>query len=290
MGAPLHDFVITIVRLCAWLTILVVIFVPLERLFAAHPQKILRKGIAADLGYYFLTSLLPAVLLSAPIGILAWAVHMAVPGAFLAMTAAMPIWARLLAALVASEIGFYWGHRWSHEIPILWRFHSIHHSAEHIDFLVNTRAHPVDLVFGRFCALVPMYVLGLASPASATGSTVAVLVTLITTFWGYFIHANLRWRFGPLEWLIATPAFHHWHHTLNGPIDRNYASTLPWLDRIFGTHHLPKAWPDAYGIEAKVPDTLAGQLAYPLLTQPPMQAAISTAPATSDKTAAEEPL
>ncbi len=83
--------------------------------------------------------------------------------------------------------------------------------------------------------------------------------------WGFFIHANVRWRFGPLEWLVSTPAFHHWHHTRTGPINRNYSSTLPWLDRIFGTHYLPAdRLPEAYGIRAKMPDSLLGQLAYPL--------------------------
>jgi sterol desaturase/sphingolipid hydroxylase (fatty acid hydroxylase superfamily) len=125
------------------------------------------------------------------------------------------------------------------------------------------------MVFSRFCALVPIYVLGLGSPASAEGSQVPVLATLIATMWGFFIHANLRWRFGPLEWLISTPAFHHWHHTKTGPINRNYASTLPWLDRFFGTHYLPRnAWPEAYGIEAKIPGSLPEQLAYPLLPEP----------------------
>jgi len=87
---------------------------------------------------------------------------------------------------------------------------------------------------------------------------------LITTTWGFFIHANLRFRFGPLEWLISTPAFHHWHHTLSGPINHNYSSTLPWLDRVFGTHYLPKEWPTAYGTEEKLPDSLTDQLFYPL--------------------------
>ena len=186
--------------------------------------------------YYFLSSLLPALLLSVPIGLLAWVVHHAVPGGFWRRPLRLPLWARVLAGLVAGEIGYYWGHRWSHEIPFLWRFHSIHHSAEEIDFLVNTRAHPVDMVFGRFCGLVPIYVLGLGGPVGPAGSLVPVLVTLIGMVWGFFIHANLRWRFGPLEWLISTPAFHHWHHTRTGPINRNYSSTLPWLDWIFGTH------------------------------------------------------
>ncbi len=269
IGPHLHAFLISVVRLSLWLTILVVIFVPLEHLFAAHPQKVLRKGIGVDLVYYFLSGLVPALLLSAPVGLLAWAVHHVVPGGILTATAALPLWARVLAGLVAGETGYYWGHRWSHEIPFLWRFHSIHHSAEEVDFLVNSRAHPVDMVFGRFCGLVPIYVLGLGGPVGTAGSVVPVLVTLIGTVWGFFIHANLRWRFGPLEWLISTPAFHHWHHTLNGPINRNYASTLPWLDWIFGTRYLPRdAWPSAYGIEAKLPDSLAGQLAYPLRADP----------------------
>ena len=164
LGPHLHAFSISVLRLSLWLAILVAIFVPLERLFAVHPQKILRNGIGVDLGYYFLSSLLPALLLSAPLGLLAWTVHRAVPAGFLTAAASLPLWARVLAGLVAGETGYYWGHRWSHEIPFLWRFHSIHHSAGEVDFLVNTRAHPVDLVFGRFCGLVPIYVLGLGGP------------------------------------------------------------------------------------------------------------------------------
>jgi sterol desaturase/sphingolipid hydroxylase (fatty acid hydroxylase superfamily) len=180
------------------------------------------------------------------------------------MTAAWPLWLKAIVALIVSEIGYYWAHRLSHQIPFLWRFHSIHHSAEHVDFLVNTRAHPVDLVFGKFSALVPIYILGLGGPKIPGGTLVPVLATLATTTWGFFIHANVRFRFGPLEWLISTPAFHHWHHTLSGPINRNYSSTLPWLDRIFGTHYLPKEWPTAYGTIDKIPDSFTDQLFYPL--------------------------
>jgi sterol desaturase/sphingolipid hydroxylase (fatty acid hydroxylase superfamily) len=149
-------------------------------------------------------------------------------------------------------------------------FHSIHHSAEHVDFLVSSRAHPFDMVFGRFCALVPIYVLGLAGPAGVQGSEVPIVLGLIALMWGFFIHANLRWRFGPLEWLISTPAFHHWHHTKTGPINRNYSSTLPWLDWLFGSLYLPRhEWPETYGIEEKLPDSLIGQLVHPLRVPPP---------------------
>ena len=158
-----------------------------------------------------------------------------VPYSLQAAVAAWPLWQRILAGLVVGEIGFYWGHRWTHEIPFLWRFHSIHHSAEHVYFLISSRAHPLDNVFIRLCGLIPAYILGVASPLTPTGSLVPVLMVLIATTWGFFIHSNVRWRLGPLEWLISTPAFHHWHHTLHEPRDRNYASMLPWMDWNFGT-------------------------------------------------------
>jgi sterol desaturase/sphingolipid hydroxylase (fatty acid hydroxylase superfamily) len=273
-------YLMSIARVCIWLAILVAIFVPLEQFFAQHPKKILRKGIGVDLCYYFLSSLLPTILLSAPLGALAWIVHTTIPESFLAAVAALPLWVRLLAGLVAGDIGYYWGHRLSHTVPFLWRFHAIHHSAEHVDFLVNTRAHPVDLVFGKFCGLIPIYLLGLAGPVAPADSLVPILLGLFGMVWGFFIHADLHLRFGPLEWLITTPLFHHWHHTLSGPINRNYSATLPWLDRLFGTHHLPNEWPSAYGVEDKLPDSLAGQLMYPLdpPAPPSPSSSVSAAP------------
>ena len=269
MNQQISPFLTDIFRLCLWLVGLVVLFAPLERLFAVHPHKFFRAGMVTDAGYYFLNSLLPAVLLGVPIGALAWAVHRVVPASFLEMTGALPFWARAVIAFVASEVGYYWGHRFSHEVPLLWRFHSIHHSATEMDFLVNTRAHPIDMVFGRFCALVPVYLLGLAEPAKSGGTGIIVVVTLISATWGFFVHSNVAWRFGPLEWLVSTPHFHHWHHTKTGPINRNYSSNLPWLDWIFGSLYLPKEWPGDYGIKTKMPGALVDQLVYPLFPLPP---------------------
>ncbi len=259
---------VQVFRLCVWLVLLAAIFTPLERLFASHPKEIFRKGFVTDLGYYFLSSLLPSVLLSVPLALVAWAVHQAVPAGLTAAVAAWPVWLRIVTSVLVGEIGFYWGHRWSHEIPLLWRFHAIHHSAEHLDYLVNTRAHPVDMVFTRLCGLVPLYILGLGSPATREGSLIPVLVVLLGTIWGFFIHANVKWRFGLLEWLVATPAFHHWHHTNDAPdlYNKNYAALLPWMDHIFGTLYLPPdKQPERYGIDAPVSPMLFDQLVEPFL-------------------------
>ncbi|CAN5587228.1 sterol desaturase family protein [soil metagenome] len=257
-----------ILRLCIWLVLLAAIFTPLERLFALHPKKIFRKAILTDLGYYFISSLVPSILLSFPLALLAWGVHRFIPGNFFAAIAAWPVWLRVAASFLVGEVGFYWGHRWSHEIPLLWRFHAIHHSAEHIDYLINTRAHPVDMVFTRLCGLVPLYILGLASPVGGSGSLIPVLIVLLGTVWGFFIHANVRWRFGPLEWLVATPAFHHWHHANDNPsvINKNYSPLLPVVDRLFGTLHLPPdSQPRTYGIDQPLSPILFGQLIDPFV-------------------------
>ncbi|WP_216855968.1 sterol desaturase family protein [Acidisphaera sp. S103] len=261
----LRSFLLNLAHASAWLLLLAVIFLPLEWLFALHPRKFFRKGLGQDIGYYFLNSLVPGLLLATPLALVAVGVHHFVPYRFQAAVAAWPLWQRILVGLVVGEIGFYWGHRWAHEIPFLWRFHSIHHAPEHVYFLISSRAHPIDNVFIKLCGLIPAYILGVASPLTPTGSLVPVFIVLVATMWGFFIHSNLRWRLGPLGWIISTPAFHHWHHTLADHRDRNYASMLPWMDRIFGTYYVPRnQWPSAYGIEDKLPRSLAGQLLHPL--------------------------
>jgi len=256
--------VLSVLRVSIWLLILAVIFLPLEGLWAVRRQKIIRKSVIGDLGFYFISSFVPHLLLIVPLSIVAYVAYHFVPWRVHAAVAAWPLWLRALAAFVVGDFGFYWGHRWAHQIPFLWRFHSLHHSPEHVYFLISARAHPIDNAFIRLCGLIPIYILGLGAPQSVQGTLVATLLMLAVTVWGFFIHANVRWRLGPLEWLIATPGFHHWHHTRSEFRDHNYASMLPCMDWIFGTHHLPKQWPSAYGIEGKLPSSVAGQLVYPL--------------------------
>ncbi len=271
---------VEVARICIWLLLLMAVFVPLEKLFELHKQEIFRKSFLVDLGYYFINSLLPKMMLVVPMGLLAWLLHHIVPGAVQTLAQGMSMKFRLLAALVVGEVGFYWGHRWSHEIPFLWRFHAVHHSAEEMDWLVNTKAHPFDVVFMRLCGFVPMYALGLAQPmAGQSVDMVPLLVMLIGTIWGFFIHSNVRWQFGWLSFVIATPMFHHWHHTRNEHIDKNYASMLPWMDKVFGTWYMPKkVWPARYGTDTAIPESLAGQLLYPMApTQERREERVTTA-------------
>jgi sterol desaturase/sphingolipid hydroxylase (fatty acid hydroxylase superfamily) len=260
-------FAISAARIASWFVLLVCIFVPMERLFALHPAKIWRKQVGVDLAWYFINSLVPAAIISVPMLLLARALRGADPGGFYSAVAVWPLWLKIPVVLLVSDIGVYWGHRALHAFPLLWRFHAIHHSAEHLDWLVNGRAHPFDLVFGKLSALIPLYLLGLAQASANRLDPMVALVAIIGTTWTFFIHANVRFRLGPLEWLVSSPAFHHWHHTNDENRDRNFAAMFPLIDRVFGTAWLPKHWPPVYGIDAEVPPTLAGQLLDPLAPQ-----------------------
>ncbi|MBI3349377.1 MAG: sterol desaturase family protein [Burkholderiales bacterium] len=235
-------------RLANGLLLLLVVFLPLERLFA------LRRGPrpepwAPDVAWYFVTSLLPNRLVALAIAL----ALLALPGwqGLWPRLGELPLWQRLPLALLVAELGFYWGHRALHASPVLWRFHALHHGAERLDWLVNTRAHPVDVAFVRLCGLAPLYLLGFARSGGQQIDGLPLGVALAANVWGYLIHANLRWRFGLLEWLIATPRFHHWHHEQlgdGGHAHGNYAALLPGLDALFGTLRLPReGWPARYG-------------------------------------------
>ena len=252
-----------------WLLILAVIFLPLERLFAVRRRKIFRNSLASDIGFYFISGLVPAC---------CWPRHsrwsLLAPthscrGAFRRRSRAgrsgRARWAPWWSAISAST-GAIAGRMKS---PFCGA--SIRSTiARALYFLISARAHPIDHVFIRLCGLIPVYILGLATPLTPRAAWWPRCSCWSLTMWGFFIHANVRWRLGPLEWLISTPAFHHWHHTLAEPRDRNYRVHAAVMDWIFGTHYLPrKQWPSAYGIEAKLPGSLAGQLVYPLRLESP---------------------
>ena len=240
-----------LLRLVVWLGLLGLIFIPLERCFPLRKAPILRPQLRADLAFYFINGLLPRLLLIMPLSALAWAArHFHATSLSGSWAASLPWRERLLLIVLVAEVGGYWGHRLSHEVPWLWRFHAVHHSAPYIDWLVNSRAHPFDMAFGRFSALVPVYLIGLAQPSDSSPDLLPILYTLIATTWSFFVHANLNWRLGWLEHLVATPAFHHWHHTNEAGryLNKNYATFLPLLDKLFGTLYLPRLrWPRSYG-------------------------------------------
>jgi len=184
-------------RLAVWLAVFAAIFAPLERLFPLARQRILRKEFGVDLGYYFINGLVPGLILGPPISVVVLLTHHFIPGGVLGAIAAWPVWLKACATMLVGETAYYWAHRISHHVPFLWRFHAVHHSAEKLDFLVNARAHPVDMVWSRMVMLTPIYALGLANPMHFGDGAIATGILLTGSMWGYFIHSNVGWRLGP---------------------------------------------------------------------------------------------
>jgi sterol desaturase/sphingolipid hydroxylase (fatty acid hydroxylase superfamily) len=234
------------------------LFVPLERLFALRRQRIFRAGWQTDLKHFFVShagvQLIAAASVVPAQALFAWAVRLD----FQQAVAAQPLWLQFVQILLAVDFTTYWVHRAFHRVPWLWSFHAIHHSSRELDWLAGSRMHVLDVVVTRTAAFVPVFVLGFA-PAAVYAYLVFV------SFHAVYIHANVRWRWPVLRWVIATPEYHHWHHTSDEEgIDKNFAGSLPLWDLVFGTVHLPAHWPKRYGtVKFQPPEGYLGQLVYP---------------------------
>ncbi len=136
---------------------------------------------------------------------------------------------RLMAGFCGAELLSYAVHRAMHEVPWLWPFHAVHHTPRQLDWTKAWRQHPVDVTIHAVAVALPGILLGAPLSQLAT-------VVILRRVWTGFLHTNVRLRLGPLEHLIATPQFHHTHHSHTPRLhNSNYASTFPWIDRLFGT-------------------------------------------------------
>lgn len=240
------------------LPVLFVLVVPFEKLFPRHRgQRLRRPQLGTDIAYLLAAPALNAatVAVAVVVGVisLAW-----LPGlALRPLVALIPAPVLPFAALVLFDIAIYWVHRWSHEVPLLWRFHAVHHSTNHLDWVSGFRVHPLD---GALVAPPFVFLLAAGFDPELAGALAAVQIVT-----GIFLHANVRWRLRPLHRLIITPEFHHWHHTNDpGAIHSNYSVFLPLWDQLFGTYFMPVGRrPDVYGIDEPMPAGVVAQLRHP---------------------------
>lgn len=176
----------------------------------------------------------------------------------------LPFGVELFLAFFVTDLFQYWTHRFFHRHSFMWRFHSVHHSTENMDWLAGSRTHFIDIFVTRSMAFIPLYVLGF--------STITFNVYVIfMAIHAVLIHANTRINFGFLKYIIATPQYHHWHHCKNPKhYGKNFATIFPFIDKMFGTYYLPKnIWPEDTGLlEAHFPKGYVKQAVYPFTKSP----------------------
>ncbi len=241
------------------LVVLAIIFIPLERLFALRPRQVLRRGWRTDVVHYLINGAVLQIGLVIAVAVVGTVLRAFVPASSRAAVAASPGWVQIVAVLAIVSVGGYAGHRAAHEVPFLWRLHRVHHSIRELDWLAANHLHPLDQIFIRSAAVIPVYALGF-------GRVSLGVFVVVLTLQAIFIHANVRMTFGPLRWIIATPQFHHWHHAREPRAhNSNYAGEFPAIDALFGTLYLPAhRWPAQYGIDEPEPTGYVRQLVWPL--------------------------
>jgi sterol desaturase/sphingolipid hydroxylase (fatty acid hydroxylase superfamily) len=254
------------------------IFIPLEKVFALHRQRALRTAWRCDVMFFWLNSFFAtAGTLIAVVLIGSW-MRALLPDALHHAVRSQPSYVQFAEAIFLSEVGEYWAHRKMHTVPFLWRFHKVHHSVDEMDWLASARLHPVDRALTASAAFLPLFILGFST------TTIGVFA-LFAAFQALAVHANVRFTFPPLRYLLATPQYHHWHHA--GEVyDKNYAAQLPLVDWMFRSLYVPgkgKQWPKSYGIDEPAPTDYLGQLAWPFRDlQSPVIAEPTPSPAAGD--------
>jgi sterol desaturase/sphingolipid hydroxylase (fatty acid hydroxylase superfamily) len=235
-----------------------VVFLPLERLYAIRRQKVLRPEYFTDVlfyaGQYVLWNGLVVYLLS----LISRAIDLLPLQPLRASSAGLPVWLQIVIVVALCDFGIYWGHRLQHRSAFLWRFHRVHHTAEHLDWVAAYREHPLDNLYTRLIENLPAIVLGFPLPLIAG-------LMMFRGLWALFIHSNANVPIGPLKYVLGSPRLHHWHHAVGQGNDCNYANLNPLMDLIFGTYHEPQSMPESYGIEENHSHNYVAQMISPLL-------------------------
>jgi sterol desaturase/sphingolipid hydroxylase (fatty acid hydroxylase superfamily) len=173
-----------------------------------------------------------------------------------ATTTGLPLVLQFALAFFVKEFFGYWRHRAMHWGP-LWKFHSIHHSGEYVDYTTTFRFHPGELLGSWMVAILTVIIFPVSPISAGILFTASGIQQLL-------IHSNLRWTYGRFGWIFNSPAAHRWHHHPELGKGHNYAITLSLFDYMFGSFYLPPGeCPTVAGINHPAPKSFWGLLKYP---------------------------
>lgn len=153
-------------------------------------------------------------------------------------------WATWIILFIAVDFCYYWAHRMSHEINLLWGGHVVHHQSEDYNLSVALRQSSLQVIW-TFSFYLPLAVIGFNTLDFA-------LMSALTTLYQFWIHTETIGKMGAFEWMFNTPSHHRVHHGRDPKyIDRNHAGVFIVWDKMFGTFQAEEEKP-TYGITKPV--------------------------------------
>ena len=238
------------------------VFILIEKLLPIYRgQPVFRPGWQTDFTHFvfnhFIVGLILLIVNFAIHRLFNWALY----DPLQAWIRSLPFAVELFLIVLVADIVQYSAHRGYHEIPFLWRFHSIHHSAKYMDWMAGSRQHVLELIVTRVAVLGVIYVLGFSKE-------VIDAYIIIVGFQAVFNHANVSLPWGFLKYIIVTPDFHHWHHSSDREaLDRNYAAHFAFIDYLLGTAvKSDRRFPEKYGVVGDyIPEGFVKQQLFPFI-------------------------
>ena len=257
------------IQTLAALIVLSVVFFVLERVIGHARGPWFRREYWTDTAYWFfaplITRVIARVVILLPFLLLVAAGAATVEGlrareyVGFGPVSRQALWLQTIEVLLLADLIGYWVHRRFHRRR-WWPFHAVHHSSEELDWLSSARVHPVNTLVMNLLQATPLLFVGFNPFAAASAGP-------LLTLYAVFLHARIDWTYGPVGRLIASPAFHRWHHSQEPEaLDRNFAGLFAFWDVLFGTFYLPPdRAPRHFGIPTPMPSGLIAQLKHPFI-------------------------
>jgi len=141
-----------------------------------------------------------------------------------------PILLQAVLLVLLADLAKYWFHRFSHEHPVGWRLHSVHHAVKRVYWLNGFRIHPLYHLINFLIAILPWLCLGV-------DAKVVALYSVILAISAAFQHANIALSNRWLSYVFNTNELHRWHHSrVLQESNANYGAVLVVWDLLFGTY------------------------------------------------------
>jgi sterol desaturase/sphingolipid hydroxylase (fatty acid hydroxylase superfamily) len=158
----------------------------------------------------------------------------------------LPVVVSMLLAVLLLDGWMYLWHLANHRLPLLWRFHRVHHSDQALDVTTAVRFHTGEILISTALRLAVVPLIGVSLWQLLFYDVILLPVI-------QFHHSNVRL---PERWdkwlrlLIASPTMHRVHHSrLRVETDSNYSSIFSFWDRLGRTFRWRHDVDVHYGLE-----------------------------------------